>query len=161
MAGQKLYFKALSTHRGDVGQSLDDVTATEYTVQLEHDRPASISEQTVEDQSGIETVDSFPVVVSFNLASRIAGFNLGGKGEVGWGAFTKDSRIEGVNVTIKNLAGVQIGFEYLDLDGYHADDYELTVTETDRAGNDPVIIELEPVTSLPARKSTANMIDLV
>jgi len=161
VAGQKLYFKALSTHRGDVGQSLDDVTATEYTVQLEHDRPASISEQTVEDQSGIETVDSFPVVVSFNLASRIAGFNLGGKGEVGWGAFTKDSRIEGVNVTIKNLAGVQIGFEYLDLDGYHADDYELTVTETDRAGNDPVIIELEPVTSLPARKSTANMIDLV
>jgi len=161
VAGQTLYFKALSTHRGDVGQSLDDVTATEYTVQLEHDRPASLSAQTVEDQRGIETVDSFPVVVSFNLASRIAGFNLGGKGAVGWGAFTKDSRIAGVNVKIKTLAGVQIGFEYLDLDGYHADDYELTVTAADRAGNDPVIIELEPVTSLPARKPTGNMIDLV
>lgn len=161
VAGQVLYFKALPTSGQFVGKSLDDVAAVEYTVISEHERPAPLSAQRIKNSGGLCTVNSFPVIISFNLASKISGFNKGGKGQPGWGNFVKDDRIIGINVTLKTITGTQISFEYHDLDGYHADDYELTITEADRLGNDPVIVELEPVTSLPSSKATANMIDVV
>lgn len=161
VAGQTLFFKALATHMEFVGQSLSDVAETAYVVVTEHLRPAPLSGQTIKNQQGLCTVSNFPVTISFNLASREAGYNLGGKGEGGWGAFTKDDRIVGINVTLKTIGGTQIAFEYHDLDGYHADDYELVITEADRLGNDPVLVELEPVIALPSSKATANTIDLV
>ena len=99
--------------------------------------------------------------MELNLASKEAGFNLGGFGEIGWGNFTKDERIVGINVTLKTQAGVEISFALMSLDGYHASNYELDITEADRAGNDPILVELAPVAALPSSKTTVNMIDLV
>ena len=162
VAGQKIYFKALATAPFNVSQTLDNVgDATEYTVIREHQRPYPLSIQGVKDAGGLCTVDSFPVTMEYNLASKEAGFNLGGFGEIGWGNFTKDERIVGINVTLKTISGVQISFAFHTLDGYHAGDYELDITEADRAGNDPILVELEPVAALPSSKTTVNMIDLV
>lgn len=161
VAGQTVYFKALATAPFDVSQTLDIVAATEYTVIREHQRPYPISIQGVKDAGGLCTVDSFPVTMEFNLASKEAGYNLGGHGEVGWGNFTKDERIVGINVTLKTTGGVEISFSFFDLAGYHASDYELDITEADRDGNDPILVELEPVAALPSSKTTVNTIDLV
>lgn len=162
VAGQVIYFKALATATGDVSQTLDNVgDPTEYTVIREHQRPYPLSIQGVKDAGGLCTVDSFPVMVEFNLASKEAGFNLGGFGEVGWGNFVKDSRIVGINVRLKTLIGDEIVSEYHSLEGYHASDYELTLFELDRMNNDPFIVEMSPVASLPSSKVTANMIDVV
>ncbi len=161
VAGQTIYFKALATTGFNVSQTLEDVTETAYTVIREDQRPYPISIQGVKDAGGLCTVDSFPVTMEFNLASKEAGFNLGGFGEVPWGGFTKDERIVGINVTLKTISGVQISFAFHTLDGYHASDYELDITEADRAGNDPILVELAPVAALPSSKTTVNMIDLV
>lgn len=162
VAGQVIYFKALATAPFNVSQTLENVgDATEYTVIREHQRPYPLSIQGVKDAGGLCTVDSFPVTMEFNLASKEAGYNLGGFGEVPWGNFVKDGRIVGINVTLKTIGGVEIVFEYHSLEGYHASQYELTVFNVDRLMNDPFIVEMQPVTSLPSSKVTANMIDVV
>jgi hypothetical protein len=160
-AGQVIYFKALATSGETVSQTLTDVEETEYEVVREHERPYPLSIQGVRDAVGLITVNAFPVFVEFNLASKEAGYNLGGHGEIGWGHFVKDTRIVGINVRLTTISGVEIVFEYHSLRGYNATDYELTIFETDRIGNEPIRVEMEPVTSLPSYKTTANLIDVV
>ena len=97
----------------------------------------------------------------FGGGSNFCGFTLPATGNKLKGGEYKDTRIVGINVTLKTSSGTQISFEFHSLDGYHASDYELTITEADRLGNDPVLVEMSPVTSLPSSKATANTIDLV
>jgi hypothetical protein len=160
-SGETLYFKALAYNGEYVSQALDDVSAFTHVVQREDLRPYPISILRIKDSGGLRSVGSFPVTMKFAMASKVQGYNVGGFDEQNYGAFSKDERIQSLDVTLKTIDGTQIDFMNFDLEGYSADEYELIVTEADRVGNDPVIVVIEPVTTLPASKPHASMIDLV
>ena len=140
--GQTIYFKFLTLFGSSI-QNLSDVTGIPYLVLGNYKRPMPVGLMRIQDHEGQTTYETDDVVISFYLASKTAGFNLGGHGDVLWGAYETDPSITTLDVTLKEVDETEILNEVFDISEI-GEPMAVFIADADRDGNNPYIIEMIP-----------------
>ena len=88
------------------------------------------------------------MIIDYNLSSKTAGFNIGGLGQILWGAYEFDTSIIAINAVLKQEDDTEILNLSLPIEGIGFP-MSLQIEDVDRDGNNPYKVAINPSSSYP------------
>ena len=144
--GKTIYFKFLTIHGTSV-QNLADVSGIPYVIQGNSKRPMPVSLMRIQGREGLGTYETDDVVIDFYFASKTAGFNIGGHGDVLWNTYVEDASLIGLRVDLEEEDETAISSETFNLSLYEDEPF-YNLLESERDGKNPVRIKLTPINDM-------------
>jgi len=142
--GQTLYFKVLSYYSTQI-QEIADVSAVSHTVTGKYKTPLPVSLMRINGWEGLETYKTSILTVDWYFCSKTSGYGRGGWGITPWGAYDKDDSVDSVLIRLLETDGTVILSEVKDLGGYYSEEYQVLITAAERAGKDPIDVEISAI----------------